>query len=218
METKTSLKDASSVYNQVTQEGKTPLFFMEDDVYLGMITVADPIKKDSREAIQQLENMGIEVVMITGDNEATANAIAHQAGVHKVYASVLPSQKEAVIQKLKKRGKVAMVGDGINDAPVLSRADIGIAMGALGSDAAIEAADIVLMDDDPLKISKAIKISRKCLRIVYENIYFAIGIKLICLVLGAIGIANMWVAIFADVGVMVIAVINAIRALFVKNL
>ena len=132
---------------------------------------------------------------------------------------MLPQEKSRVISDLQAEGKsVIMVGDGINDAPVLSRADIGIAMGALGSDAAIEAADIVLMDDDPLKISKAIKISRKCLRIVYENIYFAIGIKLICLVLGAIGIANMWVAIFADVGVMVIAVINAIRALFVKNL
>ena len=156
METKTNLKDASSVYNQVTQEGKTPLFFMEDDVYLGMITVADPIKKDSREAIQQLENMGIEVVMITGDNEATANAIAHQAGVHKVYASVLPSQKEAVIQKLKKRGKVAMVGDGINDAPALVRADIGVAIGA-GTDVAIDSADIVLMNS---KLSDVVSMIR----------------------------------------------------------
>ena len=136
----------------------------------------------------------------------------------EVIAGVLPDGKEAVIRDLKKKGKVAMVGDGINDAPVLSRADIGIAMGALGSDAAIEAADIVLMDDDPLKIAKAIKISRKCIRIVYENIYFAIGIKVICLLLGALGIANMWAAIFADVGVMVIAVLNAIRALFVKKL
>jgi len=138
--------------------------------------------------------------------------------VDEVIAGVLPDGKEAVIRDLKKKGKVAMVGDGINDAPVLSRADIGIAMGALGSDAAIEAADIVLMDDDPLKIAKAIKISRKCIRIVYENIYFAIGIKVICLLLGALGIANMWAAIFADVGVMVIAVLNAIRALFVKRL
>jgi len=156
--------------------------------------------------------------MLTGDNERTAKAIGAQAGVDEVIAGVLPEGKEAEIRKLKEQGKVAMVGDGINDAPVLSRADIGIAMGAMGSDAAIEAADIVLMDDDPLKIAKAIKISRKCLRIVYENTYFAIGIKLICLVLGAVGIANMWLAIFADVGVMVIAVLNAIRALFVHKL
>ena len=162
--------------------------------------------------------MGIRVVMLTGDNERTARAIGAQAGVDEVIAGVLPDGKEAVISRLKEKGKVAMVGDGINDAPVLSRADIGIAMGALGSDAAIEAADIVLMDDDPLKISKAIRISRKCLRIVYENIYFAIGVKVVCLILGALGIANMWAAIFADVGVMIIAVLNAIRALNVKKL
>ena len=167
METKTNLKDASSVYNQVTQEGKTPLFFMEDDVYLGMITVADPIKKDSREAIQQLENMGIEVVMITGDNEATANAIAHQAGVHKVYASVLPSQKEAVVQKLKKRGKVAMVGDGINDAPALVRADIGVAIGA-GTDVAIDSADIVLMNSKLSDVVSMIRLSKGTLRNIHE--------------------------------------------------
>ena len=172
METKTNLKDASSVYNQVTQEGKTPLFFMEDDVYLGMITVADPIKKDSREAIQQLENMGIEVVMITGDNEATANAIAHQAGVHKVYASVLPSQKEAVIQKLKKRGKVAMVGDGINDAPALVRADIGVAIGA-GTDVAIDSADIVLMNSKLRDLVSMIRLSKGTLRNIHENLFWA---------------------------------------------
>ncbi|MDD7058483.1 MAG: heavy metal translocating P-type ATPase [Erysipelotrichaceae bacterium] len=172
METKTNLKDASSVYNQVTQEGKTPLFFMEDDVYLGMITVADPIKKDSREAIQQLENMGIEVVMITGDNEATANAIAHQAGVHKVYASVLPSQKEAVIQKLKKRGKVAMVGDGINDAPALVRADIGVAIGA-GTDVAIDSADIVLMNSKLSDVVSMIRLSKGTLRNIHENLFWA---------------------------------------------
>lgn len=172
METKTSLKDASSVYNQVTQEGKTPLFFMEDDVYLGMITVADPIKKDSREAIQQLENMGIEVVMITGDNEATANAIAHQAGVHKVYASVLPSRKEAVIQKLKKRGKVAMVGDGINDAPALVRADIGVAIGA-GTDVAIDSADIVLMNSKLSDVVSMIRLSKGTLRNIHENLFWA---------------------------------------------
>ena len=172
METKTNLKDASSVYNQVTQEGKTPLFFMEDDVYLGMITVADPIKKDSREAIQQLENMGIEVVMITGDNEATANAIAHQAGVHKVYASVLPSQKEAVIQKLKNRGKVAMVGDGINDAPALVRADIGVAIGA-GTDVAIDSADIVLMNSKLSDVVSMIRLSKGTLRNIHENLFWA---------------------------------------------
>ena len=172
METKTSLKDASSVYNQVTQEGKTPLFFMEDDVYLGMITVADPIKKDSQEAIRQLENMGIEVVMITGDNEATANAIAHQAGVHKVYASVLPSQKEAVIQKLKKRGKTAMVGDGINDAPALVRADIGVAIGA-GTDVAIDSADIVLMNSKLSDVVSVIRLSKGTLRNIHENLFWA---------------------------------------------
>lgn len=172
METKTNLKDASSVYSQVTQEGKTPLFFMEDDVYLGMITVADPIKKDSREAIQQLENMGIEVVMITGDNEATANAIAHQAGVHKVYASVLPSQKEAVIQKLKKHGKVAMVGDGINDAPALVRADIGVAIGA-GTDVAIDSADIVLMNSKLSDVVSMIRLSKGTLRNIHENLFWA---------------------------------------------
>ena len=172
METKTNLKDASSVYNQVTQEGKTPLFFMEDDVYLGMITVADPIKKDSREAIQQLENMGIEVVMITGDNEATANAISHQAGVHKVYASVLPSQKEAVIQKLKKRGKVAMVGDGINDAPALVRADIGVAIGA-GTDVAIDSADIVVMNSKLSDVVSMIRLSKGTLRNIHENLFWA---------------------------------------------
>lgn len=160
--------------------------------------------------------------MLTGDARNVAEQVAAELGIDEVYSELLPSDKvEKVEQILAEKGekeKLAFVGDGINDAPVLRRADIGIAMGALGSDAAIEAADIVLMDDDPLKISKAIKISRKCLRIVYENIYFAIGIKVICLILGALGIANMWAAIFADVGVMVIAVLNAIRALFVKKL
>ena len=203
---------------KLAEEGKTPLLFMQDDKVCGIIAVADIIKEDSPAAIRDLKDMGIKVVMLTGDNERTANAIGAQAGVDEVIAGVLPDGKESVIRELMNQGKVAMVGDGINDAPVLSRADIGIAMGAMGSDAAIEAADIVLMDDDPLKIAKAIKISRKCLRIVYENTYFAIGIKLICLVLGAVGIANMWLAIFADVGVMVIAVLNAIRALFVHKL
>ena len=210
--------DIQKKAEKLAEAGKTPLFFGNEDRLLGVIAVADVIKEDSPQAIKELQNMGIHVVMLTGDNERTAKAIGQQAGVDEVIAGVLPEGKEQVIRKLKEKGKVAMVGDGINDAPALTRADIGIAMGAMGSDAAIEAADIVLMDDDPLKIAKAIKISRKCLRIVYENTYFAIGIKLICLVLGAVGIANMWLAIFADVGVMVIAVLNAIRALFVHKL
>ena len=157
--------------------------------------------------------------MLTGDALESAEEIAALAGVEEVHARLLPEDKLSELQKIREKdGSVMFVGDGINDAPVLSRADIGIAMGALGSDAAIEAADIVLMDDDPLKISKAIHISRKCIHIVYENIYFAIGIKVLFLLLGAIGIANMWMAIFADVGVMILAVLNAIRALFVKNL
>lgn len=160
--------------------------------------------------------------MLTGDTKKVADQVAAELAINEVYGELLPADKvtkvEALLSTKGEKEKLAFVGDGINDAPVLSRADIGIAMGALGSDAAIEAADVVLMDDDPLKISKAIRISRKCLRIVYENIWFALGIKGICLLLGALGIANMWMAIFADVGVMVIAVLNATRALFVKNL
>jgi Cd2+/Zn2+-exporting ATPase len=160
--------------------------------------------------------------MLTGDSRAAAEQIAAELGIQEVYSELLPADKVAKVEELLERKgekeKLVFVGDGINDAPVLSRADIGIAMGAIGSDAAIEAADVVLMDDDPLKIGKAIAISKKCIRIVYENIYFAIGVKILCLILGAVGIANMWIAIFADVGVMVIAVLNAIRALFVKNL
>ena len=191
--------------------------------YEGHILIADREKPNSKEAIAQLYRMGIkETVMLTGDTGKVADQVAGDLGISTVYSELLPGDKVAKVEELlsKKHSKeaLAFVGDGINDAPVLSRADIGIAMGALGSDAAIEAADIVLMDDDPLKIAKAIKIAKKCLRIVYENIYFAIGVKIVCLILGALGIANMWVAIFADVGVMVIAVINAIRALFVKKL
>lgn len=160
--------------------------------------------------------------MLTGDMKKVADQVAQELGIDEVQSELLPADKVTQVERLlgekKENEKLAFVGDGINDAPVLSRADIGIAMGAMGSDAAIEAADVVLMDDDPQKIAKAIKISRKCIHIVYENIYFAIGIKLICLALGALGIANMWMAIFADVGVMIIAVLNAIRALFVKNL
>ena len=201
----------------LAQAGKTPLFFAQGKQLLGIIAVADVIKEDSPQAIQELRNMGIQVVMLTGDNERTAQAIAKQAGVDHVVAGVLPDGKEAVIRKLKEHGKVAMVGDGINDAPVLSLADVGIAMGAMGSDAAIEAADVVLMDDDPLKIGKAIRISKKCVSIVHLNIYFAIGIKVIVLILGALGLANMWMGIFADTGVLIMAVMNAMRALFVKK-
>ena len=191
--------------------------------YEGYILISDRIKTTAKEAIHALKKSGIErTTMLTGDSKTVADSVAKELGIDEVYSELLPSDKVAKVEELlakkSRKSKLAFVGDGINDAPVLSRADIGIAMGAMGSDAAIEAADIVLMDDDPVKISKAIKISRKCLRIVYENTYFAIGIKLICLLLGAVGIANMWLAIFADVGVMVIAVLNAIRALFVHKL
>lgn len=194
-----------------------------DGQYAGHILISDVIKEHAAEAIAALKKSGIEkTVMLTGDAKNVAEHVAAQLGIDEVCSELLPGDKvekvEELLTKKPEKDKLAFVGDGINDAPVLSRADIGIAMGALGSDAAIEAADIVLMDDDPLKISKAIRISRKCLRIVYENIYFAIGIKVICLVLGALGIANMWFAIFADVGVMILAVLNAIRTLFVKKL
>lgn len=191
--------------------------------YAGHILISDRLKPHAKEAVAELKRSGVKkAVMLTGDADTVAKQVAGELGITDVYSELLPADKVSKVEELLgKKGekeKLAFVGDGINDAPVLSRADIGIAMGALGSDAAIEAADIVLMDDDPLKIAKAIRISRKCIRIVYENIYFAIGIKIICLVLGALGIANMWLAIFADVGVMVIAVLNAIRALFVKKL
>ena len=194
-----------------------------DGRYAGHILISDVIKEHAAEAIAALKKSGIEkTVMLTGDAKNVAEHVAAQLGIDEVCSELLPGDKvekvEELLTKKSEKDKLAFVGDGINDAPVLSRADIGIAMGALGSDAAIEAADIVLMDDDPLKIAKAIRISRKCLRIVYENIYFAIGIKVICLVLGALGIANMWFAIFADVGVMILAVLNAIRTLFVKKL
>ena len=194
-----------------------------DGKYAGHILISDIVKPHAKEAIAELKKAGItKTVMLTGDSKRVADQVAADLGIQEVYSELLPADKvskvEELLSKKTEKEKLAFVGDGINDAPVLSRADIGIAMGALGSDAAIEAADIVLMDDDPLKISKAIKIARKCIRIVYENIYFAIGIKVLCLILGALGIANMWVAIFADVGVMIIAVLNAIRALFVKKL
>ena len=191
--------------------------------YAGHIVISDIIKPHAKEAIKALKAAGVKkTVMLTGDADRVAQSVAKELGIDEVHSELLPADKVSIVESLlDKKGakeKLAFVGDGINDAPVLSRADIGIAMGALGSDAAIEAADIVLMDDDPLKISKAIRISRKCLRIVYENIYFAIGIKIICLLLGALGVANMWAAIFADVGVMVIAVLNAIRVLATKKL
>ncbi len=194
-----------------------------DGKYAGHILISDIIKPHAKEAIAELKKAGIsKTVMLTGDSKRVADQVAEELGIQEVYSELLPADKVSRVEELlnqkSEKAKLAFVGDGINDAPVLSRADIGIAMGALGSDAAIEAADIVLMDDDPLKISQAIKIARKCIRIVYENIYFAIGIKILCLILGALGIANMWVAIFADVGVMILAVLNAIRTLFVKNL
>ncbi len=209
-------------YAECNQVG-TVVHLAVDGSYAGYILISDKLKPHAKEAIIALRRAGVsKAVMLTGDANAVANQIAEELGIKEVYSELLPADKvtkvEELIAQKSDKEKLAFVGDGINDAPVLSRADIGIAMGALGSDAAIEAADIVLMDDDPLKIAKAIKISRKCIRIVYQNIYFAIGIKVLCLILGAVGIANMWLAIFADVGVMVLAVLNAIRALFVKKL
>lgn len=194
-----------------------------DGAYAGHIVISDIVKSHAKEAVQTLKKAGVtKTVMLTGDAANVADKVAAELGIDMVYSELLPADKVKKVEELLKekpeKSAVAFVGDGINDASVLGRADIGIAMGAMGSDAAIEAADVVLMDDDPMKIAKAIRISRKCLRIVYQNIVFAIGIKLICLVLGAVGIANMWLAIFADVGVMILAVLNAIRALFVKKL
>ena len=194
-----------------------------DGRYAGHIVISDVVKPNARAAIQALKAAGVRrTVMLTGDAARVADHVAAELGIDQVYSQLLPADKVAQVEELLKgksgKEKLAFVGDGINDAPVLSRADIGIAMGAMGSDAAIEAADVVLMDDDPLKIAKAIRISRKCLGIVYQNIVFAIGIKLACLVLVALGLANMWLAVFADVGVMILAVLNAIRALFVKHL
>lgn len=193
-----------------------------DGAYAGHILISDLLKPNAKEAIGALKRAGVaKTVMLTGDAKAVAECVAGELGIEEVYSELLPADKVTKVEELLfrkgEKEKLVFVGDGINDAPVLSRADIGIAMGALGSDAAIEAADIVLMDDDPAKIALAIRISRKCIRIVYENIYFAIGIKVLCLLLGALGVANMWLAIFADVGVMVLAVLNAIRALFVKK-
>ncbi len=204
-------------------EAGTILHVAEDGKYLGHIHISDVEKPSAKDAVRELGRAGVKrIVMLTGDNEKTAGRVAGNLGIREFRSGLLPADKVEEVERLlaekKGRGRLIFVGDGINDAPVLTRADIGIAMGAMGSDAAIEAADVVLMDDDPLKIVKALKISRKCIRIVKENIWFAIGVKLICLLLGALGIANMWIAIFADVGVMILAVLNAIRALFVKKL
>lgn len=200
----------------------TLVYVAADGKYLGSICISDKLKSTSAQAISALKKAGMKTVMLTGDVKSAGEAAAGELGIDEVFTGLLPGDKvdrlEEIINSSAAKAKTAFVGDGINDAPVLSRADVGIAMGALGSDAAIEAADVVLMDDDPLKIVKAVKIASKCMRIVYENIYFAIGVKLLCLLLGAVGIANMWAAIFADVGVMVIAVLNAIRALSVKKL
>lgn len=216
------MKRQNIVCEECHQAG-TVVHVAVDGVYGGYILIADRLKPHAKEAVRELDKAGVrQCVMLTGDSAFAAKEAAEELGITQVFSELLPEDKVAKVEELllkkKEKEKLAFVGDGINDAPVLSRADIGIAMGALGSDAAIEAADIVLMDDDPLKIAKAIKISRKCIRIVYQNIYFAIGIKLLCLILGALGIANMWLAIFADVGVMVLAVLNAIRALSVKKL
>ena len=216
------MKQLGISYKECHQVG-TIVHVAIEGVYAGHILISDVLKPHAKEAIQKLKKAGVKnVVMLTGDADSVAKQVAGTLGIDQVYSELLPADKVAKVEELLAtkgaKEKLAFVGDGINDAPVLSRADIGIAMGALGSDAAIEAADVVLMDDDPLKIVKAIRIAKKCLRIVHENIYFAIGIKVICLILGALGMAEMWLAIFADVGVMVIAVLNAIRALFVKNL
>lgn len=218
----------SKLMNQLGIEYKdchhigTVIHMAIDGTYEGHILISDILKPTAKEAVRKLKKTGVaKTVMLTGDSKAVADKIAKELQIEEVYSELLPADKVTKVEELlsqkRNKEKLAFVGDGINDAPVLSRADIGIAMGALGSDAAIEAADIVLMDDDPVKIATAIQISKKCLRIVYENIYFAIGIKLFCLLLGAIGIANMWAAIFADVGVMVIAVFNAVRVLYIRN-
>lgn len=217
------LMEANSIAYTECNEVGTVVYVAIDGVYAGYVLIADTLKDNTKAAIKQLKKAGVnKLVMLTGDSKKIADKVAADIGITDVYSQLLPADKVSKVEELlaakNPKDKLAFVGDGINDAPVLTRSDIGIAMGALGSDAAIEAADIVLMDDDPLKIVKAIKIAKKCIRIVYENIYFAIGIKVICLLLGALGVANMWAAIFADVGVMVLAVLNAIRVLLVKKL
>ena len=203
------LKEAADA---LSEAGKTPLFFAADSRLLGVIAVADTLKPDSAQAIAELQSMGIRVVMLTGDNERTAAAIGRRSGVDEVIAGVLPEGKERAIRSLQQKGSVAMVGDGINDAPVLARSDVGVAMGALGSDAAVEAADVVLMDDQPHKIATAIALARRTRRIASQNIVFAIVVKVLVLLLSAFGVAQMGLVVFADVGVMVLAVLNAMRA------
>ena len=226
METGGSQPDSDSL--EGAKAAGTVIHVVVDGIYAGHIIISDVVKETSAEAIRKMRSAGVtRQIMLTGDSRAAAESIGSELGLDEIYSELLPGDKVSKVEELlepdpaggkPKSNYLAFVGDGINDAPVLSRADIGIAMGALGSDAAIEAADVVLMDDDPLKIAKAIRISRKCMRIVRENIWFAIGIKVLCLLLCAIGLVGMWAAIFADVGVMVIAVLNAIRTLFVKNL
>ncbi len=217
------LMDQQGIITPQSEENGTLVYVAVNGEYAGYIVIADVLKEQSKDAMEKLRKVGVKrLVMLTGDVKGVAEQIAMQLGMDEVRSQLLPAQKveqvERLLEEKSSRGKLAFVGDGINDAPVLSRADIGIAMGGLGSDAAIEAADVVLMDDNPLKIAQAIGISRKCLRIVYENIVFALGVKAICLVLGAVGIANMWLAIFADVGVMILAVLNAIRCLHIKKI
>ena len=212
------MRDVCLSYSRCDKPG-TVVYVSKDGSFIGYILISDTPKEGAKEAVEGLKKAGIErVIMLTGDSPKAAEDIANRVGVTEFHAGLLPGDKVSRVEDILKQTSLAFVGDGINDAPVLTRSDVGIAMGALGSDAAIEAADIVLMDDDPRKVRKAIRISKKCMRIVYENIVFAIGIKVLCLILGALGIANMWVAIFADVGVMVIAVLNAIRTMWVKNL
>ena len=212
-----------NIFYDVCENAGTVVYVACDDLFEGCIVISDEIEEDAREAMQALKEVGIKkTVMLTGDRRKVAEDVAFRLGIDQVYSELLPGDKVSRVEELlEQKGpkeKLAFVGDGINDAPVLSRADVGIAMGALGSDAAIEAADVVLMDDDPAKIALAMRIARRTLRIVHQNIVFALGIKALCLLLGALGIAGMWAAIFADVGVMVIAVLNATRALYTKDL
>ena len=216
------LMDKCGIEYKSNESAGTVIYTAKNNKYLGSIVISDAIRPTSSDAIAELKKSGIrKTVMLTGDSLSAAKQISQKLGIDEMHSELLPGDKVEEVERLlaeKRKGEIlAFAGDGINDAPVLSRADIGIAMGAMGSDAAIEASDIVLMDDDPIKISKAIAISRKCVRIVNENIWFSIGIKVICLVLGALGLANMWAAIFADVGVMVLAVLNSVRALIVKQ-
>jgi Cd2+/Zn2+-exporting ATPase len=217
------LMESQGIGYDICDEVGTVIYVAIDKQYAGYLLIADRLKESAKDAVAALRRAGVKrIVMLTGDRKEVADKVAKELGIKEVHSQLLPADKVEIVESLlnqkKEKEQLVFVGDGINDAPVLSRADIDIAMGAMGSDAAIEAADVVLMDDDPVKIPKAIKIARKSMRIVYQNIYFALGIKGICLILGAVGIANMWLAIFADVGVMVIAVLNAIRALNVKKI